>query len=110
MPRVIRWCFVLLLLCAQQAAFTHAISHATRGAPAGQSDRVVTAPAHHQHDTAAALCAFDAAFNQVLGWAAGTSGGGNFSAGLQELCTAPVPSAVVTAFLAPLSRGPPVFL
>ena len=108
---MIRWCCVLLLLFSQQAALTHAISHVSRDAPAGHGDRVVTAPAHDEHDSgASAVCVFDAAFNQVLGGAAGACGAGDFSAGLHESHAVTTAAFVYCAFLAPLSRGPPVLL
>jgi hypothetical protein len=103
-------CCVFLLLFAQQAALMHAVSHVSYGA-AGHVSSTATTPAGHGHDSGAAgLCAFDAAFNQVLGGAAGGCAGGDFSAGLHELRTFAVASVVVSPFLAPLSRGPPVLL
>jgi hypothetical protein len=103
-------CCVFLLLFAQQAALMHAVSHASYGA-AGHVSHTATTPAGHGHDSGAAgLCAFDAAFNQVLGGAAGMCGGGDFSAGLHELQAGTAAAAAHSFFLAPLSRGPPVLL
>ena len=109
--RLMQLCCIFVLLFAQQAALTHAVWHAHGQAAAG-------ALGHTQADAArdskvpdvAALCAFDAAYGQVLG--AAPCGSHDTCAG----CTADARqphdrhASAFQDFLAPLSRGPPASL
>ena len=99
-----------LVLFAQQAALTHLVWHAAAERSA-QQDQVVA----HGHDRTpaqklAGLCAYDAAFGQVLGGAFAAA-----PAALPDTAASQAvlhPQAVFTAAdaLTPRSRGPPVLL
>jgi len=109
--RLMQLCCIFLLLFAQQAALTHAVSHARVQAPAGVLKAPSAAGAHGSRmPDAAALCAFDAAYGQVLG-AAPCSGHDWASGHAPDAAPARVRYASpFQDFLAPLSRGPPAFL
>jgi len=104
-------CCIFLLLFAQQAALMHAVSHARVHTAAGALEESRADPAYgSQAPDAAALCAFDAAYGQVLGAAPCT--GHDWSSG-SPADAAPAHVRYASPFqdfLAPLSRGPPAFL
>ena len=112
MPRhLMHLCCVFLLLFAQQAALTHAVSHTHGRAPARElAQQRVDVKHGSQSSGVATLCAFDAAFGQVLGAApCGTYA----AASAPAANAAPAHAAYAAAhqdFLAPLSRGPPASL
>lgn len=108
---MLRYFCATLLLVAQQGALTHAIWHAI-GDHQTHAQAQEFAPLAGQQDTPypATLCAFDLAFDQVLG---GTYGSGVplglisiVAQGIDDLTTSQPPAAT----LSPRSRGPPVLL
>lgn len=109
--RLMQFCCIFLLLFAQQAALTHAVSHARVHTPAGALEQSRADAAHgSEAPGAAVLCAFDAAFGQILG--AAPCDGRDASLALTSDAT-PAHAQHASAFhdfLAPLSRGPPDFL
>jgi hypothetical protein len=111
MRRLMQLGCILLLLFAQQAALTHALWHSHAGGSAhvhqdthadrGHGDRV---------PDAVNLCAFDAALGQVLGAAPSGHHDRIAAASGAETPVGRQHAPVLQDFLAPHSRGPPVFL
>ncbi|HZN27271.1 MAG TPA: hypothetical protein VFB75_23795 [Burkholderiales bacterium] len=108
MRRLLQLCCIFLLLFAQQTALTHALWHAERQLPVGALEHHA---AQHTHDSgdadAAALCAFDAAFGQLLGAALSGHHGLLHASITNERPHRLTFFSVPRYFLAPLSRGPP---
>jgi hypothetical protein len=107
--RLVQLGCIFLLLFAQQVALTHAIWHAHGG---NSSDVTTPVAAHPDHGRpgVSTVCAFDAAFGQVLG---AVSGGGSVSVPRVSAPETPLQSFRALAsrdFLHPLSRGPPPLL
>ena len=99
-------CCIFLLLFAQQSALTHAAWHAF-GAAGAPEQRAAVSSQDGSPPVEAVLCAFDAAYGQVLGAAAGSA---PMTAPPALAAGAPLQSHApftVPQFLAPLSRGPP---
>ena len=90
---------ILLLLCAQQFAFTHAAWHAGGGAP----------PESGQEESGqGALCSLHAAFSEVLGTLHATCPPAVAVAASVERYTASVPHAYPFRLHFPPARGPPL--
>jgi hypothetical protein len=92
---------ILLLLIAQQSAFTHAAWHAREHAPA---------PEKHHDDVSlqGELCALHGAFSQVLGGLQTPAVHRLASPGAAETCAHRSGAPVTLDLLLPHSRGPPV--
>jgi hypothetical protein len=101
-PSALRVVFVVLLLFAQQAAFTHAAWHAGEHRPTQQSEQDASFQG--------TLCGLHAAFGEVLGAVAGTASPLLLSR-FGQCEPAPVfVDWVVLPSLPPRTRGPPAFL
>lgn len=98
----------VFLLSAQLGAVSHAVWHAAAGGTAHASD-IHDGDASHAPNAPELekLCAFDAAFGQVLGGAAGNCHALTISAGDDEKTLQRVHILVATDPPSPHSRGPP---
>jgi hypothetical protein len=107
--RAFSLCLAFLLLFAQYAAVAHAISHTHGG---GSQQRALDCQdrcfaEQPTESDPAKLCAFDIAFCQVLGTAAGSSQALRID---PVLANAAYPHDLIVPparLIAPLSRGPP---
>ena len=99
-----------LVLFAQQAALTHLVWHAVGERSAQQIELAV-----HEHERTpaqklAGLCAYDAAFGQVLGGAFATVPAAFADAAVAQDALHPHGAYTAADALTPRSRGPPVLL
>jgi hypothetical protein len=113
-PRVKRALLGVLcafMLFAQHAALSHAVWHASQQAPAHEHDLLDSDPTHAPHaPELSRLCAFDAAFGQVLGGAPPSSHFLAPDTAVSETAVHAHRVFVAVDFLAPRSRGPPSLL
>ena len=109
LARALIYALCAFLLFAQQAALTHAVSHASPG-ETGQQGAQALDDERTRAPEVASLCAYDAAFGQVLG--AGPAGAQSvFAEGAVSHAPAAWSRASTAAdALTPRSRGPPVLL
>ena len=111
-PRLVRALIQVLcafVLIAQQAALTHVVWHAAAAQSAQEHDRAsederVPAP------ELASLCAFDAAFGQVLGATPAMHFADDFERNASQGALHRSRAYTAADSLTPRSRGPPVLL
>jgi hypothetical protein len=102
-------CCIFLLVFAQQTALTHAVWHSYTPAAAHAGEALATHPDQGGYDLVA-VCAFDAAFGQVLGAAAERGHRCPHSAVKGETPQSSYRASASRDLLTPSCRGPPSLL
>lgn len=97
------------MLYAQQAALWHVVWHAA-APPTQESDANASERERAPLPELASLCAFDAAFGQVLGGGPATHHSVLSGTGVSQAALHRSRACIVAESLTPRSRGPPVLL